>query len=309
MQRRPAVSFIEQRMPKIFSSFGLLESSSDLSLLRKILYLIGNIFLTPLLLIYHSFRIYLFPCFSSTLVSCLCRTISSEYCCFCCFKYTLHTDKDFGPNMKSIGTIKTQKKIVWKRASEIKTKTAKLNQLFESGIAIDDICQGQLGDCWLLSAIASLSSQPITISNTFISKEFNPRGKYTFRLWDPIASKFVRISIDDYIPVDDSGQPVFVRPHGNEIWVMLLEKVMAKFMGSYGHIEAGYALFGMHILTGQRVRKYTFRNEKWSQTVMEVTKDDKGAYKPSFYLDGSPIETEEMYERIATYSRSQYSQH
>jgi hypothetical protein len=296
-----AVGFI--RMTKIFSAFGLLEYSADHNLLQRILIFSANVFLTPILLVYHSLRIYLFPCFSSTLVSCLCRTISSEYCCFSCFKYALYTDKHFGPNAQSIGSVKTQKKISWKRASEIKTKTAKLNQLFESGIAIDDICQGQLGDCWLLSAIASLSSQPISISNAFISKEFNPRGKYTFRLWDPISSQFVRISIDDYIPVDDSGQPIFVTPHGNEIWVMLLEKVMAKFMGSYGQIEAGYPIFGMHILTGQRVCKYTFRNEKWSRTDMRVTKDDKGAYRPAFYLDGSPIETEAMYERIATYSR------
>lgn len=284
-----------------FGKFGLIESQEKFFL--NVLIFIANVFLTPILLVYHSLRIYLLPCFSATMVSCLCRTLSSSFC-LCCFTNMLYTDKDFLPNQSSLGAVSTKKKISWKRASEIQTKSTKLNQLFASGISIDDICQGQLGDCWLLSAITSLSSQPINLSKAFLSKEFNPRGKYTFRLWDPVLSKFVRISIDDYIPVDESGDPIFVRPNGNEIWVMLLEKVIAKFMGNYGLIEAGHPIFAMNILTGQQVCKYVFRNTKWNRTDMKVSKDEKGIFKISFFLNGDAIDNEAMYDIISKYSRS-----
>lgn len=285
------------------NKFGLIIFEGNI--IYKLLILILNIFLTPILLIYYSFIIYLFPCIQFTLISCLCHFCSLNLFYKCFFKYILYKDKEFLPNYDSLGEIKTNKKINWKRASEISVKNKKLNKLFDSGISIDDICQGQLGDCWLLSAIASLSSQPITLTNAFITKEFNPRGKYKFKIWDPIKQEFIRIIIDDYIPIDEStNEPIFTRPNGNEIWVMLIEKVFAKFMGNYASIEAGHPIFAMHILTGQKVSKFVFRNNKWDKTNMKVTKDNK-TFKISFFLDndGEPLDGDKMYELIAKYSK------
>ena len=46
--------------------------------------------------------------------------------------------------------------------------------------------------------------------------------------------------LDDYFPCDPmSGKPLFARPQGNELWVLLLEKAWAKINGSYGNIDAG----------------------------------------------------------------------
>lgn len=42
--------------------------------------------------------------------------------------------------------------------------------------------------------------------------------------------------IDDSVPVDKNGDPIFCRPHYNEIWVPLLEKAWAKANGSYANI-------------------------------------------------------------------------
>jgi len=41
-----------------------------------------------------------------------------------------------------------------------------------------------------------------------------------------------------------------VHPQGNELWVMVLEKAFAKFMGSYAATEGGYPLFAMRAITG-----------------------------------------------------------
>ena len=67
----------------------------------------------------------------------------------------------------------------------------------------EDICQGALGNCWLLSALASLSSTSTTVEECFITDEWNPRGKYSLRFWDDDKSKYVKIAVDDYFPVDE----------------------------------------------------------------------------------------------------------
>eukprot|EP00438_Fugacium_kawagutii_P032382 Skav234885 [mRNA] locus=scaffold840:462015:481830:- [translate_table: standard] len=55
-------------------------------------------------------------------------------------------------------------------------------QLFSPEIDSRDICQGALGDCWLLAAIACLAEHDGAIQA--VTKEVNPRGKYVLRLYD-----------------------------------------------------------------------------------------------------------------------------
>ena len=48
------------------------------------------------------------------------------------------------------------------------------------------------------------------------------------------------VVVDDYVPVSDSGEPLFAKPaDGRDIWVMILEKCWAKLNGSYGNIVGG----------------------------------------------------------------------
>lgn len=42
--------------------------------------------------------------------------------------------------------------------------------------------------------------------------------------------------MDDFVPVNKDGQPLFCQPFHNEFWVLILEKVWAKIHGSYGKI-------------------------------------------------------------------------
>ena len=52
------------------------------------------------------------------------------------------------------------------------------------------------------------------------------RGKYKIRLYD-ISWGWRTITVDDLIPTRH-GQPIFAKPNGKELWVVLLEKAIAK---------------------------------------------------------------------------------
>jgi hypothetical protein len=131
---------------------------------------------------------------------------------------------------------------------------------------------GQLGNCWLLSGVACLAEYPGAIEHVFDNLEYNPRGSYSLRLHEitnevdkhsergALKTRSVKISVDDRFPYDqDSGQAIFTTPHENELWVMILEKAFAKFMGSYASLEGGHTIFALQTLTGAPC--YTLRKD------------------------------------------------
>jgi hypothetical protein len=50
-------------------------------------------------------------------------------------------------------------------------------------VSFHDIQQGALGNCWVLSAIASLAEYPERIYDMFDQKELNESGVYSIRLY------------------------------------------------------------------------------------------------------------------------------
>ena len=57
--------------------------------------------------------------------------------------------------------------------------------------------------------------------------------------------------IDDLIPCDPRGRPVFSQPRDDALWVLLLEKALAKFVGTYAQLAGGGAAWAFQVLTGQ----------------------------------------------------------
>lgn len=52
------------------------------------------------------------------------------------------------------------------------------SELFEGIIEPNDINQGQLGDCYLLTSLACLAEYPERIKKLFIEHEYNEQGIY-----------------------------------------------------------------------------------------------------------------------------------
>ena len=138
--------------------------------------------------------------------------------------------------------------VEWKRASELSEQP----QLFTEGATRFDINQGELGDCWLLAAIANLTidqklfSQVVPLEDQ--SFEENYAGIFHFRFYQ--YGNWVDVVVDDYLPTRD-GSLIFMRSDDpNEFWTALMEKAYAKLYGSYQALDLGITLDAMVDFTG-----------------------------------------------------------
>ena len=175
---------------------------------------------------------------------------------------SLFVDPDFKPVSSSLYTVNptivasgegtglapSDEMVAWYRPSEF-YKNGTID-VFEGKIEPGDILQGSLGDCWFLCSVACLAEFPVLVEDLFQSdsKKYNPNGKYNLRLCQ--EGSWETITVDDFIPCYPEGGPLYAKGHGNELWVMLLEKAYAKLCGSYAALKAGWAFEAMIDLTG-----------------------------------------------------------
>jgi len=183
-------------------------------------------------------------------------------------------------------------------------------KLFE-GIEASDLLQGSLGNCWLVAALASLAEFPQEVQKIFVdATNISRGGKYTLRLYDHRQDAMRNIVIDEFIPChqhhwwEEKGMPLFAKPNGNEAWVLLLEKAMAKMLGSYSELDGGNAAVAFRALTGEKdtgMWKKDTSKGKWTRWQLA----DKST---SFSCWGMPKEksTTELFSKILGYNTKNY---
>ena len=126
--------------------------------------------------------------------------------------------------------------------------------------------QGELGDCWLISALSSVVMRDELLVGGRRGMEYDPemivdkdiatllsngiyppifhryrsRGLYVLRIFKNF--KWIYIIIDERIPVHKKNKkPVFGHcKEVHEMWVALIEKAYAKLHGCYGNLISGY---------------------------------------------------------------------
>lgn len=129
----------------------------------------------------------------------------------------------------------------WRRLGEMTDEP----KIFEDGSDPDDVVQGRLGSCYLLGALAGLSVVPGLVERLFSSACSFEHGVFGVMIFDAETRKWTYVVIDDLVPVDWNGDPIYARSvDEDEHWVSLLEKAYAKYgrrgvTGVYANIAGG----------------------------------------------------------------------
>jgi hypothetical protein len=136
-----------------------------------------------------------------------------------------------------------------------------------AAISINDIHQGQIGDCFLVSSLGELAmTHPDLIKNMIHQ---NANGTETVTLYasktgsiptsGQTAFKAITVTVDNVFPnySVNNGTTQDVVGSQKEIWAQVLEKAVATVRGGYGSIAyGGNPTSVMEELTGQTANAY-----------------------------------------------------
>ena len=203
-----------------------------------------------------------------------------------------------------------------------------------------DIAQGQVGDCWLLSGIASLAEFDGAIHRLFRKTENLDQmpfadgrpNMYTITLWDLPTWTEVDIVVDERLCArkDIKGALFGAKAtEDGELWVCYLEKAIAAHCGGYDKIDGGQCTHAWSLLTGckeqyiiQRIpedpdngpfgiwAKYDTAANRWADHGNSPSEGHQGVWRAQWPEEGGggeeDLDEESLFLRLCAWSDRNY---
>eukprot|EP00796_Vickermania_ingenoplastis_P009077 gene9077-6370_t len=173
-------------------------------------------------------------------------------------------DLAFPPVQASVdkGATKPFKQMTWARPTQYLDPALRHQvRLFRNPINPAEINQGELGDLWLMCAIATYAEDSTAIINMFRNPKGADQGKKersigAYRVTFNKNGVWRNVIVDDYLPVVAST-PKFA--HSNdccELWPSILEKAFAKLHQSYAAIQSGDPMHALSDMSGYPAMRF-----------------------------------------------------
>eukprot|EP00045_Choanoeca_perplexa_P016987 m.237110 g.237110 ORF g.237110 m.237110 type:complete len:722 (-) comp17418_c0_seq2:126-2291(-) len=136
--------------------------------------------------------------------------------------------------------------ITWQRYGDIDLEGYQ-PCLFAAEASSEHVTQGQLGNCWFVSALAVVAQQPHLIRRIVQHDALTPTGHYDIKLCK--NGQWQTVRVDDWFP-SRGGRLAYSKGKLGQLWVPLVEKAVAKLHGSYEALDSGTIAEGFAMLTG-----------------------------------------------------------
>ena len=115
----------------------------------------------------------------------------------------------------------------------------------------EDAIQGDIGNCWLISAAMSLAESEKRLTDLFVIDEINSASIYGATLY--LLGVPITVAVDDFVPLrSNSVRNTIYAKVGEDgaIWGLIFEKLYSKYFGNYETIDAGHAAAGIEVASG-----------------------------------------------------------
>ena len=179
---------------------------------------------------------------------------------------------------------------------------SKITELYKTGkvgsadansdVHWNDVAQGELGDCYFLSAIGAVAKADPGLLKKLIKGPFKD-GSYEVTLHIKDAEKFdwrterkpetVRVTSEFLVYPD--GSPIYAKGGDAELWVMLLEKAysilrkdqfgkgeyVAKLGDGYDKLDGGWGEEGIEVLTGKEATAHKTSSLSVQQLATQIS--------------------------------------
>ena len=144
--------------------------------------------------------------------------------------------------------------IKWARISDGGAFEGKTFWGEHNSVSVEDITQGEIGNCWVMAAISALAENPDRVRDIFISTGYEPAGIYAMNMHMLGIPR--TMIVDDLMPLTPDGSTLFggLGKDGS-YWAAIAEKMIAKHYGNYNHMEGGAPDDAVALLNGSPYKK------------------------------------------------------